>query len=76
MMVAVFAAMTLALVSGWWGRRWLAVLLISISLLLAVGQFLYEIYSPVDGFRMPWIQTQRDAPSVTVIAALPGTAQT
>ena len=60
MMVIVFAAMTLALLFGWVGRRWLAVVFFAASLILAVGLFLYEIYSPEYGFRMPWIQTQTD----------------
>ena len=57
MMVAVLATMSLALVCGYIGRRWLAVLLFAASFVLAVGLFLYEIYSPEYGFRMPWIQT-------------------
>jgi hypothetical protein len=28
-----------------------------VSIALAVGLFLYEIYSPEYGFRMPWLQT-------------------
>jgi hypothetical protein len=57
MMVAVLATMSLALVCGYVGRRGLAVGLLTASLLLSVGLFLYEIYSPEYGFRMPWIQT-------------------
>ncbi len=58
MMVAVFATMTLALILGWFGRRSLAVALFAASLVLSIGLFLFEIYSPEYGFRMPWIQTQ------------------
>lgn len=58
MMVAVFTAMSLALIAVWFGRRWVAVALFAISLVLAFGLFLYEIYSPEYGFRMPWIQTE------------------
>jgi hypothetical protein len=57
MMVAVLATMTLALACGYGGRRWLAVSMFAASFLLAVGLFLWEIYSPEYGFRMPWIQT-------------------
>jgi len=57
MMVAVLATMSLALICGYIGRRWLAVTLFAASLFLSVGLFLYEIYSPEYGFRMPWIQT-------------------
>ena len=58
MMVAVFATMSLALVCGWFGRRWIAVALVVFCVALSVGLFLFEIYSPESGFRMPWIQTE------------------
>jgi hypothetical protein len=58
MMVAVFATMTLALLCGWIGRRSMAVALFALCLALATGLFLFEIYSPEYGFRMPWIQTE------------------
>lgn len=61
MMVAVFATMTLALVYAWFGRRSLAVTLFTCCLALAAGLFLFEIYSPEYGFRMPWIQTRIDS---------------
>lgn len=64
MMVAVFATMSLALVCGWIGRRRLAVALFAVCLILSIGLFLFEIYSPEYGFRMPWIQTQRDGTSL------------
>lgn len=60
MMVAVFAAMLLALVLGWSGQRRAAVACFFICFALSAGLFLYEIYSPEYGFRMPWIQTQLD----------------
>lgn len=62
MMVAVFAAMLVALVLGWTGRARLAEVCAVAALLLAVGLFLFEIYSPETGFRMPWIQTERSEP--------------
>jgi hypothetical protein len=64
MMVAVFATMLLALVLGWFGQERAAVACLVICLGLSIGLFLYEIYSPEYGFRMPWIQTQleREAP--------------
>ena len=58
MMIAVFATMSLALICGWIGRRWLAIALFAASLVLSIGLFLFEIYSPEYGFRMPWIQTE------------------
>jgi hypothetical protein len=57
MMVATFAAMFFAVAVGWLGRRRLAVACVLICLGLFVGLFLFEIYSPEYGFRMPWIQT-------------------
>ncbi len=62
MMVAVFATMTLALILGWFGRRSLAVELFAACLVLSIGLFLFEIYSPEYGFRMPWIQTELHQP--------------
>ena len=61
MMVAVFATMSLALICGWFGRRSLAVALFVVGLALSLGLFLFEIYSPEYGFRMPWIQTELEA---------------
>ena len=57
MMVAVFASMLVALLTARYGPAWLAVLLLLACLGLSVGLFLFEIYSPDYGFRMPWIQT-------------------
>ena len=61
MMVAVFATMSLALICGWFSPRWLACALFVLSLALSIGLFLFEIYSPEYGFRMPWIQTELEA---------------
>ncbi len=57
MMAVIFAVMTGALGLAWFGRRGIAVLLVSITLLLAIHLFLWEIHDPQYGFRMPWIQT-------------------
>ena len=57
MMVAVFGTMLLAFALAWLGRRPAAIGAFVASLLLAVGLFLFEVYSPDYGFRMPWIQT-------------------
>lgn len=58
MMAAVFATMCLALVLGWTGRRSLAIASLAACLVLSVWLFLFEIYSPETGFRMPWIKTE------------------
>ena len=57
MMAATFAVLTAGLAAGWFGSRRAALILISVAFLLAVHLFLWEIYSPEYGFRMPWIDT-------------------
>jgi hypothetical protein len=58
MMAAIFAALTLALLFAWSGRTRLATAAIAACLVLAIGEFLWEIYNPNYGFRMPWIQVE------------------
>ena len=57
MMAVIFAVLTAGLAFGWFGSRRVALVLISVALLLAIHLFLWEIYSPEFGFRMPWIDT-------------------
>ena len=57
MMAIVFAILVAALVAGWFALRKVAIILVALTLALAVHLFLWEIYSPEFGFRMPWIQT-------------------
>ena len=68
MMVAVFATMSLALICGWIGRRSLAVALFAASFVLSIWLFLFEVYSPEYGFRMPWIQTELGSEPPTIRA--------
>lgn len=63
MMTAVFTTMFLALLALWLGRGAIAVGILVVSLALSVWLFLFEIYSPDYGFRMPWLQTERAAPA-------------
>ena len=56
MMVAVFASMGLALLAARWGPRWLALTALAVCLVIFTAEFLWEIYSPQDGFRLPWLQ--------------------
>lgn len=56
MMVAIFASMALSLLGARRGPRWLALVALVACLALSTGEFLYEIDSPVDGFRLPWLQ--------------------
>ena len=64
MMAAVFATMFLALVFGWIEWRVLAIASLAGCLVLSVWLFLFEIYSPDYGFRMPWIKTELPLPKV------------
>ena len=61
MMLVVFATLSLALLAAYCGPRWLAVVAILACLALSIGLFLFEIYSPEYGFRMPWLQVDLDA---------------
>lgn len=60
MMLAVFATLSLALIAAYLGPRWLAASAMLVGLALSIGLFLFEIYSPEYGFRMPWLQVQID----------------
>jgi hypothetical protein len=60
MMLAIFATLSSALLTGYFGPRWLAVLSMLACLALSIALFLFEIYSPEYGFRMPWLQVRLD----------------
>ena len=62
MMAAIFATMFLALALSWLGRRCVAIGCLVACLVLSVWLFLFEIYSPEYGFRMPWIKTEIHLP--------------
>ena len=57
-MAAVFATLLIAFILDLAGRQRLAVSCLLLSLALCVGLFLWEIYSPDYGFRMPWLQAE------------------
>ncbi len=61
MMVAIFASMMLALAAARWASRRLAIAALLVCLVLSTAEFLYEIDSPVDGFRLPWLQAMVQA---------------
>jgi hypothetical protein len=63
MMAAIFTSLTLALILGWIGRDRAALAAIAAVFGLATWLFLFEIYSPEYGFRMPWISTELPAPA-------------
>jgi hypothetical protein len=58
MMAGIFAALLLAFVLDLSGLRRVAVGCLGLSLFLALWLFLWEIYSPDYGFRMPWLQVE------------------
>lgn len=62
MMALVFGTLTLAMVLSLAGRGRLATAAILSCLLLSIGEFLWEVYSPEYGFRMPWIQVRLTLP--------------
>lgn len=58
MMAGVFAALLVAFVLDARGSRRFAGVCLGVSLILAIWLFLWEIYSPDYGFRMPWLQVE------------------
>jgi len=66
MMAAVFAGLLIALVLELCGRDRLAMSCLALSLGLCVWLFLWEIYSPDYGFRMPWLQVEFAPGSATM----------
>lgn len=65
MMTVIFATLLLAFLFGYSGPRWLSISFVLACLALSIGLFLFEIYSPEYGFRMPWLQVQRDCEDCT-----------
>jgi hypothetical protein len=65
MMAAVYATLLTAFILDLTGRRRLAISCLYLSLALGAGLFLWEIYSPDYGFRMPWLQVEGDPVSGT-----------
>jgi hypothetical protein len=57
-LAVVFSTLLAAMILGFLGRPRPASLCILACLLLAVWQFLFEIYDPKEGFRMPWLQAE------------------
>jgi hypothetical protein len=58
MMAAVYASLLIAFIFDLSGLRRSAVTCLFLSLALCVWLFLWEIYSPDYGFRMPWLQAE------------------
>ncbi len=55
-MVLCFTALTLALCLLQADRRGLALTAFAVGLALSVWLFLFDVYNPSEGFRMPWLQ--------------------
>lgn len=62
MMALIFATLTAAFAASLFQLRGLAVAALLLCLALSAGLFLFEIHSPEDGFRMPWLQVRAPAP--------------
>lgn len=58
MMLAIYLTMLAALGLGFWGRALPARLVAGLCLALTIWLFLWEVWSPETGFRMPWIDTR------------------
>ena len=56
MMALIFAALVVAFALAWFRRPQLAKAVLAVCFALAVGLFLWEIYSPQYGFEMPWLK--------------------
>ena len=55
MMAAVFATLLAAMALDFAGRSRAAIACLLLSFGLGAGLFLWEVYSPDYGFRMPWL---------------------
>jgi CHASE2 domain-containing sensor protein len=55
MMALIFAVLVIAFALAWFRRPEWARLAIGLCLVLSVGLFLWEIWSPQYGFEMPWL---------------------
>jgi hypothetical protein len=67
MMVAVYGTLLGAFVLDLAGLRRFAVCCLLLSLALAVWLFLWEVYSPDYGFRMPWLQVEAVRISLSLV---------
>jgi hypothetical protein len=68
MMVLIFLTMLAALALAWLHRPIASRLAAAACLVLATWLFLWEIWSPETGFRMPWIDTHLVLPGQGAVA--------
>lgn len=57
MMLVIFILLFISLTFAWFRYERIALSFFILTLGLVVGLFLFEIYSPEYGFKMPWIRT-------------------
>ncbi len=62
MMASIFAVLLIAFILNFSGVGRLAVSCLLVSFALCVCLFLWKIYSPEYGFRMPWLQVDLERP--------------
>jgi hypothetical protein len=67
-MVAVYGVLLGAFVLDFAGHRRLAICCLLLSFALGLWLFLWEIYSPDYGFRMPWLQVESVAVSLAAVS--------
>ncbi len=65
MMAVLFATLLASFLLDRLGRKRVALGGLALSFGLCVSLFLWEIYSPDHGFRMPWLQVERTAAPIT-----------
>jgi hypothetical protein len=59
MMLLIFAVLLCAFALAWYGRERIAIGVFACAFVLVLGLFLWEIWSPSQGFAMPWISVDR-----------------
>ncbi len=65
MMTAISATLLASLIVGWFVNRCAGIACLGVCLVLTIWLFLYEVYSPDNGFAMPWLQVDmQPAPAV------------
>jgi hypothetical protein len=56
MITVVFITMFIALALAWFGQGRIAGFFLAVCIAVYVGEFLWEVWSPEYGFKMPWLQ--------------------
>jgi hypothetical protein len=56
MMLVIFTLLFISLLCAWFRFERIALCFFALTLVCVVSHFLFDIYSPQYGFKMPWIQ--------------------